>query len=85
MINKINSDEDHVVEYVVCVKEESSHLEESVPRQCSKCFCNVWCCPWNLLRIPICGECARTLDNSSFAITLQDLLRAMKEIGKKRR
>lgn len=70
------------ITYVLCVKENERHIQESVLVKCSRCFCGLWCAPWNLLSIKICIDCAaKDKENFTFVVKQEDLARAAEVIN----
>lgn len=73
-----------VKEYVACVRHGNAHCEESVARRCSVCFCDIWCMPFNLIKTPLCIECASQLPDAKFIINKENFDRAVEELRKKK-
>ena len=70
-------------EYVVCIPQKADHHKDSVLRRCNKCFDSVWCMPHNLIRIPLCWECAIKEEDPQFILRKIDVDAAIEHLKEK--
>jgi len=77
------------VVYVICVRENDTHIEASILTHCVKCGCKVWCSITNCDKQTICMDCVLKLketpgDEVEFCITSETIAEAFKEIFKRK-